>query len=322
MKHSIILTLILLLCFCNSNAQNKTTDSLLNALKRAKTDTEKAKLYFNLSKQYEPINADSALLFCNKSILFLKYLDDIHSIDKENASEWQLKANAIQYLGLLSRKHKGLYDDALALYQEALKIDIEISKCTKDSMFLQSSCASGYCYNSMANVMQYQGDFPKALVYYQKSLKIFEDLPELCKDPTAIEKSKLGICFCYSNIGNIHLSLNNFSVAKEYFLKSLKLDQEMNKKDGIGYDYQNLGNVCFYEKKYSEALKYYNNAIEINKELNNQSSVGFNYLNIGNVFGEHLLLLLSLNKSNWRVQCVICFMWISFRINGTGFLDS
>lgn len=96
--------------------------------------------------------------------------------------------------------------------------------------------------------------------YYHRALKIFEELPTRCNLPDAIQNSKSGMCSCFANIGNIHLALSNYSVAKEYFQKTLKITEESVDKNGLSLDYINMGNVNYYQGKYDEALKYYKKA--------------------------------------------------------------
>ncbi|MBI4945038.1 MAG: SpoIIE family protein phosphatase [Bacteroidetes bacterium] len=225
---------ILILLICSlivqvAFSQKKKLDSLWRVMKNVKTNIEKTRLYYDISRQYENADPDSALFFCNKSVLLLQFLGGVTTIDQKDASTWLLRANALQYSGLLNRKYKGQCDTAIVLFNEALKIFLELSKNPDNKILSKALNGAANCYNSIANAMQAQGKFPEALIYYhnnalgyaKKSLQIARDIGALPDENTSYQHLKEA----YAKLGDYKKALeyyNLYTITKDSLLNNEK----------------------------------------------------------------------------------------------------
>ncbi|MBI4648515.1 MAG: tetratricopeptide repeat protein, partial [Bacteroidia bacterium] len=109
---------------------------------------------------------------------------------------------------------------------------------------------------------------------------------------------KKGISDCYICIGIVHRSQDNYANAIEYYLKSVKIKEELGDKYGMSACYNNIGTIhqhegsLFVERNdtlnanlaYNKAIKYYLKAIKINKEIGHKQWLSNNYGNIGSIY--------------------------------------
>ncbi|HEX7415425.1 MAG TPA: tetratricopeptide repeat protein, partial [Bacteroidia bacterium] len=75
----------------------------------------------------------------------------------------------------------------------------------------------------------------------------------------------------YNAIGVVYFQQGNFPKALDYYLKALKIDEELNDKSGIANVLVNIG--IFYKDQgdYQKALDYYFKALKIDEELLEQA---------------------------------------------------
>ena len=59
-----------------------------------------------------------------------------------------------------------------------------------------------------------------------------------------------GMSDCYNNIGLVHYYQGNYHKAIEYYLKSLKIKEELGDKKGMSQCYNNIGIVYYYQGDY------------------------------------------------------------------------
>ncbi len=65
-----------------------------------------------------------------------------------------------------------------------------------------------------------------------------------------------------STLGTCYYFKADFSIAIEYYLKALKIDEEISNKKGIAADMGNVGMVYFNQSNYTKALEYYLKALK------------------------------------------------------------
>jgi tetratricopeptide (TPR) repeat protein len=97
---------------------------------------------------------------------------------------------------------------------------------------------------------------------------------------------KQGVGTCYNNIGVVYQYQNNCSKALEYYLKVLKIREEIADKQGIGSSYTNIGNVYYYQSDFNKALEYYLKALKINEVIADKHGIADCYGNIGAVYND------------------------------------
>ncbi len=128
-----------------------------------------------------------------------------------------------------------------------------------------------------------KGAFDKAIEFVLKSLKIYDQLITLCEDEKHIIDCKKGMTQCYIPLGNINLDQSNYSNALKYFLKALKIHEELENTVQISGCYVNIGNVYFEQGMNDKATDYYFKALKIADELGDKKTMAKCYNNIGNI---------------------------------------
>jgi tetratricopeptide (TPR) repeat protein/serine phosphatase RsbU (regulator of sigma subunit) len=110
--------------------------------------------------------------------------------------------------------------------------------------------------------------------YGEKGFKIAENI-----------NWELGKAKCYNSLGLNSLMRNsNEPKALEYFLKALKINEDIKNRYWIAI---NLGNIgLFYQNQsdYHKALDYYHKALQIDEELGNKNGVARHLGNIGIIY--------------------------------------
>ncbi|NOQ27946.1 MAG: tetratricopeptide repeat protein [Bacteroidales bacterium] len=92
---------------------------------------------------------------------------------------------------------------------------------------------------------------------------------------------KIGIAVSLNNIGAIHTESENFDEALEYFKKSLEIIEEIGDENRIPTSYNNLGEVYTKLGNFSKALEYYEESLIGRKKLGDKQRISESYQNIG-----------------------------------------
>lgn len=110
-------------------------------------------------------------------------------------------------------------------------------------------------------------------------------------------KWKKGIASSLSTLGTYYYLKSDFLKAIDYYLKALKLDEEMlseaknpSEKQaaqrGITIRFFNLGNIYLAQSDYPKTLDYYFKALKIDEELGNKHGIATDISSIGIVYAE------------------------------------
>jgi len=97
-------------------------------------------------------------------------------------------------------------------------------------------------------------------------------------------KNNRGIGNCYANMGNIYAEQKEFTKALQFYKKALKARQDAEDKNRIASSYGDLGNVYSAMSDYETALKYHNIALKIRQEMGDKQGEAYCYNNIGVVY--------------------------------------
>lgn len=145
------------------------------------------------------------------------------------------------------------YPKALEYFQSALKLNEELER--KIGIAINNG-NMGLVYKSL-------GDHPKALLHFEKALKLNEELDR-----------KTGIAENLSNIGTIYkfkadsASDNasrdlNFSLALDYYFRSLKISEKTGDKGAMANALDNIGSAYISLKKYKSAYDNIYRALDL-----------------------------------------------------------
>lgn len=141
---------------------------------------------------------------------------------------------------------KGQYDDALRLYEKALKIDVEV--------FGELNAEVAKRYNNIGVIYARRAERQKALEYFQKSLSIRQQTLEA--DHPDFQTS-------FQNLGLVNQGIGDFETARNYLNRMV--DHAL---VAFGPDHPNtadsyltFGDAYLAHKDHGSALRYYQKAI-------------------------------------------------------------
>lgn len=227
-------------------------DSLMNVLKTAKEDTNKANtmnaLSYHLSQKGD---YDKSKKYAN---------DALQLSEKINYKKGE--GNAYNNIGIVYN-YLGNYPEALVSFFSS----VNIKEKTGDKIGMAMS------YNNIGMIYWHQGNYPDALKQFFASLKIAEEFG-----------NKFGIAMLHNNIGNIYVIQNNYADALKNYFDALKMREEIGDKKGIAASYNSIGNVYYAQSNYPDALKNYFTALKIIEEIGDKEGMSVSYSNIGDVY--------------------------------------
>lgn len=244
--------------FCK--AGNLQRDSLLNELKKSKSDSKTLLILNELTSSEADYN-----LWRNENV---KQEFLAKEVLKKNPAPALKKiaeaclANAITNIGVLY-VYDGDNSSAIRCFLESAEIQNRIGN---ESGFEICLGNIAYAYNEL-------GDIQKALEYNYKVLKMRER-----------NKYNQGIAETSNNIALIYESQNQYNKAIEYLNRTLKIYSEMKKTDGLSMTYNNLGFVYSSMKENDKALQAYFEALKLNEIQRDTSGIGLLYGNIGMLY--------------------------------------
>ncbi|MDI9258531.1 tetratricopeptide repeat-containing sensor histidine kinase [Flavobacterium sedimenticola] len=163
-------------------------------------------------------------------------------------------------------------------YQLAQKINFEV--------------AEGNALLNLGNANIITGDYPKALRYFTEAQHLFETLT--VKNNTDKQK---GLAKALGSIGIIFSEQSNYSKALEYYLKAVKIYEQLKDDEKCAKLYNNIGIVYKSMSADFKALEYFIKAQKI-QEKRKDVNVGITYTNIGNSYLSQKNLPNALNYYN------------------------
>lgn len=125
-------------------------------------------------------------------------------------------------------------------------------------------------YIEIGNLLRFD-NFDTALYYYNKSLDI-----SYSKNLKLYQAKSLRM------ISVLHYYHYNYEKSIEFFLKTIKVYEEINDVNGIIRCYNNLGLIKTEQSQFNEALDYFNNALIYAIATKNKNEISISYQNIGN----------------------------------------
>ena len=133
-----------------------------------------------------------------------------------------------------------------------------------------------------ANIMLSQ--YKQALVDFNDAQLHYQNLLETASG-SDIKKVKNGLARAYASAGVVYSEVNNYSIALNYYLKALKIYQEIDQKNSISKAYNNIAIVYKSQGNLTKALDYLQKALRIQKQIE-EPTFGVTLMNIGVVYFE------------------------------------
>ncbi|OJJ18309.1 hypothetical protein BKI52_26180 [marine bacterium AO1-C] len=248
---------IILFIFCmlgwGLQAQNNTQQirQWETQLTQASSDTTKVNLYFKLAKAHTVGNSNKALTYAKAGQQLARSINF-----KKGQSQLANQIGIIFY-------YKGVYDEALLNYFDALEIN-EIQK---------NDVEVGKNLNNIALTYQKLKQFDQALHYY------FLAVPKLQKGGNIKSLAMLN-----NNIGIVYRYKKQYPQALEFYFVSLKLNDSLNLQQSKALTLNNIGQIYYDQGKYAENEEYTLRALLINRKLGNQYQITINLNNLGKAY--------------------------------------
>ena len=115
-------------------------------------------------------------------------------------------------------------------------------------------------------------NYEEAIKRYQEVMEDYEDILD--------ERNRVVI---YNNLGNIHYTTEQPSIAKEYFEKAFKLALDYNFRDMLAHTLAQLSRTDLQSGNMEKAIQYAEKAQELIDELGNINGRQINLLNLANI---------------------------------------
>ena len=194
----------------------------------------------------------------------------------------QALAGTVGNIGIVF-KNQGKYIEALEYYFKSLRIEEEIG----------NKIGIAVTFNNIGLIYADQGDYPKALEYYFKGLKMDEELGN--KNGIAARLGNIGSVYHaqaerkrYSNQFQDSMGRNSidslYAKGLEYYLKALKMNEEIGRKRGIGINLSNIGLIYREQGNYLKAMECYFKALKLDQELGEKASIAIDLGSIGSLY--------------------------------------
>ena len=225
-------------------------DSLRNLLQQSTSDSVKAQIYNNISKNYERRDPEKSLLITDTAIFYAKRSGNI-------------KQRGIGYLRKgISFKYLGQTDQALEYNFMALK---DFEAIGADNL------AAGTLVNIGAAYWQY-GDLTSASNYYQESQTKMESLND-----------RMGMASLSINLGILSAIDSNYVDAEVQFNTGLKLYRELGDSSGVARILGNKSQVYQIKGEFDKSFQMLNQSRRINEALGDQWGLIHNMISLSDL---------------------------------------
>jgi len=136
------------------------------------------------------------------------------------------------------------------------------------------------CFNSVGDVYYQESGYDSARVQYDKALVQWKILAD-SKDIQVLKDAKQGIALVMLNKARIYVELFDKAKALDYYLKSLKLYEEVNDKKNKALVVTAIADNIYMDADYMRTLDYYFKSLKLYEEMNDKQNVGRAWVNIG-----------------------------------------
>lgn len=267
------------------------TDSLVKALPRAKEDSNKANILYQLANNYFTTATDKAIMYGQQGVDLSTHLGWKPGIIKLANTT----GNCYSY--------RRDYNKAIELYQKSLKAAEELNDKPNQAIALRN----------IGNVYSYKiKDYPKAIDYYSRCQKLAEatgnvrEAGEILSEigssyymkrdyaraidyyRQAMSKGESAgdkklVAENLANISSIYASQANYPQALDFALQSQRFYEAISDKKGIAVALIKTGNIYNTQKDYTRALDCFMRSLKLAEETNKKDLITENLQNAGDV---------------------------------------
>ena len=253
--------LVMFIAFCQPVlAQRQLIDSLKTTLAHPMADTTRANTYYDIAYGfYKASQPDS-------STYYLKQMQQLCLRKNYLAGLGQCKL-----LGGIVAMQQGLFDEALTLYQSAIKVGTRANRWKSIAR----------AYNNLGWMYKMMGDSQHVLAYTRQGVASIQQaiaINQRLNEPLLLISN-------YINLGILHEDLGEMKIGRDCFFKALALDDQFHGPlDDYRILYNNLGKNYSATGQHEEAIEYINKALAINLKLKRYSSLAHNYRNMSTAY--------------------------------------
>ncbi len=200
--------------------------------------------YYNTAyKTFQKQQYEQTFEYCKKAIEMYKKA----GIKNENY------AYAYILLGRIYADYYSQYDEAIKMYQKAIKLAKEIGKEEIEA----------FSYNNIGAVYDSQGKYKEALENYRKALAI---------NKKAYGEEHPDVAINYNNIGEVYRKQGKYEEALENYRKALAINKKAYGEEhpDVAIDYNNIGAVYYDKKDYHNAEQNFVQAVNIIEKIRKQ----------------------------------------------------
>jgi len=252
-----------------------------NVFKTAMDNKNKQIFFHELSKYLLFSKIENSVIgdFFHNLGIFYQQIEDYEtsSVVQKKASilrekfenESLSKASSDDSLAILY-KEQGKYEDALPLYENALKI--------RENILGTEDLETAASYNNLGVIYRILGENDKAMKLYKKCLKI-KEREHGKEDPSTAQT--------YNNIALVYSQKKDYKKSIIYYNKALKVWQREygEKHQDTAKCYNNLGVAYGYSNNFDRAIEVHTKALNIRKEiLGDTNYTAQSYFNLGGAY--------------------------------------
>jgi two-component system sensor histidine kinase UhpB len=237
------------------HAQNQNKiDSLLEVLKTAKEDTNKAKVLINLSKLYYTNDPKKCFDYANLALSLAQKLNYSKCIIRS----WQ---------------NIGIYYYTQGELERSLEYCRKALNAAEKTADKEAQCD---VLNIMSSISSDMGNMSLSRNYSLKALALAEEIKDTAR-----------IVVMNTNLGIQYENESNYISALGYFLKALKINEVLHDKKSIANNYFQIGRIYVLEERDTDkALKYSLLSLKFAKEADDQLQVANSLDLLGVIYKE------------------------------------
>lgn len=251
-------------------AQTKKIDSLKLLLVKAREDTNKFRLYYNVAGEYwlglaDTIDFENTFKYEDSAISLARKLNYQYGI----FDALMCYGNVYVFQNRLPESRKS-YSDAIGIAKKILD---------------KNNLAETY-FEIAGNYFMYGNDakknivnFPISLDYYFKALKVFEESGNKYK--MAVTWLRIGRTYAWQNFFNMgYGNVDEIEKCADNAMRLYKECKETTKEDMATINFF-CGRAHYFKNRYANALEFFYKALEFDKTSTDKYTLANTYLNIG-----------------------------------------
>lgn len=155
------------------------------------------------------------------------------------------------------------------------------TKALELSKKINFKSAEGYAYLNIGNANIISGNYSLAIQNFTLAQAIFEN--EINANSKYNLDIKKGLAKSYGSIGIVFSEQSNYATALKFYLKSVKIYEELNDEARCAKLYNNIGIVYKSQKADFKALQYFTKAQKIQSKLQDPN-IGITLTNVANSY--------------------------------------